>query len=480
VTGRLLSGGVDADAQQDLLAVLAPVLSHIVEFRLLDASGMERLRLTRAAGGGLRFVGSEVLVSRASSACFLSALGISPGYIFLAPLSAGVQLQAGETMQLPVLRIAMPVEAAVEGQPAGLMVFFLGGMDLYWLHVESPLPPHDSLRRIDDGYVYNKRADGVDVLPVLEWPKPAPGLNHQREFRPAAWLPLGEGQQQLVWHFGVNLPDSVVDVRLQGWELETWAVWAVGVVWIGLLLAGMAISRRSALLADADRQRLLIEVKGLSQRLMTAHEDERRALARVLHDEVGQALAAVQMRLGGLAQDCEGDDCDAAERVRGEELYIRQVIDALRGQLTLLRPPQIEAIGLRGALLALLEGMQQQDGLEIDTEIDPAVDKLDSEQAMLVYRLVKEALINIQRHAAASRAVLHLKMQSGHLDMCIEDDGCGFDMQQKASGFGLIGMREQAELLGGELHVDSSPGGGTRLRITTPAGPGVAHRWGKS
>jgi len=300
----------------------------------------------------------------------------------------------------------------------------------------------------------------------------APGLHEDREVHPAAWLPLVESQQHLVWRLSEYFPDSAIDARLRGKQHEAWAMWAVGMVWMLLLLAGMAVSRRRVAIADAERARLLSEVHGLSQKLITAHEDERSALARVLHDEVAQALAAVQMRLGGLAQDCEGDGCDAADRVRGEEVYIGKVMDALRGQLRLLRPPQLDALGLRGALFGMLDEMQRLHALEVDADIDESLDVLDGAQSMGIYRLVQEALSNIQRHAAASHVFLRLNLKSARIHLIIEDDGCGFELNKKTAGLGLVGMREQVALLDGEMQLDSLPGGGTRLHVQMAAHPG--------
>lgn len=489
VTGNLLTSGSDADARQALLAVLSPVLEHIAEFRLLDDSGMERLRLIRGGGGEPGFVQPEALVSRASSACFLAAMDMPAGHVFLAPLSTAAQMRANgapadKTLPLPLLRVAMPMGKGLSGRAAGLMVLFIDGRELYWMHEKSPLPPHAESRRIDAGFVYTASADGVDVLPEAGWSLPAHGLHQQRLIHPATWLPLGFEQQSLTWRFGINLSDHVVGVRLHGREHGAWGMWFIGVVWIGLLMTGVAISRSSAMLADVRQRHLLAEVKGLSQRLMKVHGDECSVLARVLHDEVGQSLAAVQMRLAGLARDCDERGWDVAAQVRKEEAHIRQVMGVLRAQLSLLSPSLLEALGLHDALLALLEESRRQHGLEFEAGIDAAVDGLDGEQALVVYRLLQEALSNIQRHASASRVSLQVRMSSDrmpyarknsvHLDIRIEDDGRGFDMQGEVTGFGLIGMRERVGLLGGEMHVDSSPGGGTRLHVTMPVHTGDA------
>jgi len=469
----LLAGDSGADVYAGLSMAFDPIASHVVEFRLLDASGFERARLGKGGDSRLNFSGSEALVSRATSVCYLAARKIPVGSVYLAPLSAPGQFDGSTAdLILPLMRIAMPVDSEADGGRKGLMVLFLDARSLYWRHVASPLPERISLRYIDTGFVYRLHDGNVDVLADDSAVSGADGLLRQRDIRPADWLTLDGPQRSLVWHFSEGVSEAWMQQRLQVVESRAWAVWIIGSVLILLLVTGMTISRRAALLADDERQRLLGEVKGLSQRLITAHEDERSALARVLHDDVAQALAAVQMRLGGLAQDCEGDGCDAADRVRGEESYIGKVMDALRGQLRLLRPPELDALGLRGALFGLLDEMQRLHALQIDAQIDASLDGLDGAQSMGIYRLVQETLSNIQRHAEASRVMLTLTLNSARIHLLIEDDGCGFEVGNTASGFGIVGMREQVALLDGEMLLDSLPGGGTRLHVHMAARPG--------
>jgi len=470
----LLVGKPEKDAYEDLRTTLSSILSHMTEFRLLDETGMERLRMSHAGDMGIQFHAPGELVSRASSDCFRMARSIPFGSIYLAPLSTGAPMHETGSLKLPQLRIAMPIEIddLQAGHVKGLMVIFIDGRQLFWHHVSSPLVGGESERWIDEGFVYRISGGEAEVVAQKDYAGGKEMLRKEKTLRLAGLLPLDASQQSLVWRFSESLPDLWLHGHMQVILFEAWVVWGAGSVWMGLLLIGMATSRRAALLADAERLRLLGEVKGLSQRLIAAHEDERSALARVLHDDIAQSLAAVQMRLGGLAQDCEGDGCDAANRVRGEEVYIGKVMDALRGQLSLLRPPQLDALGLRGALFGLLDEMQRLHAMEVDAQIDVSLDGLEGAQSMGIYRLVQEALSNIQRHAEASRVMLKLTLNSARIHLLIEDDGCGFDVSQKAAGFGIVGMREQVALLDGEMLLDSLPGGGTRLHVHMAARPG--------
>lgn len=468
----LLTDTPEPDAIDDLRTVFFPLMSRIVEFRLLDRDGMERLRLDRVNTSDYRFVNNDQLISRAHAHCFLEGIAMPVGKVFIEAVSVPEQLDGQLLPSLPLLRVSMRVPSGGEDKPGGLMVIYLDGRLLYWRDVASPLPVHDSVRQIAPGYVYGLQQGKVEVSKTSTLSPITGRLSMQREFRPASVLPLGQAQQDMVWRFGVSMPTGWLRERMRQTEHQAWAVWAVGTLLTGLLLLGLANSRSKAMRGDAERQALLADVKALTQRLIVAHEEERSSLARTLHDEVSQELAAVQMRLGGLAEDCLQDRCIAEPRVRDEEKNIGRVIEALRGQIRLLRPPQLEAIGLRASLLGLLEQMQKKVMVELDVMIDESVDELGEDQALGVFRMVQEAVINIQRHAAGATVVrLRMELHDGCVTLLVEDNGRGFDMHGKVNGFGLMGLREQAGAMGGVVHIDSSPGKGMRLHVRVPVQP---------
>jgi len=469
IQALVASGGL-ADARDSLKIALAPIFPHMVEFRLLDAAGMERARLVRV-NGGAEFAPSSELVSRASSACFLEANAMPLGEIFLEPLSVPEQIHGSVPPHLPLLRVSMQVEGADKKRTAGVMVLYLNMRHLLWQENASHLPAHDSLRRVDPGFVYVLRDQRVEVLREAQGDLPPGKYSLKREVRLADWLPLIDSQRDTRWHFSEYLPADWSAPQLMRSEYEAWVAWSIGSLMLLLLLAGVAISRADAMRADAERLRVLAEMKGLSRRLIRGSEDERRELARVLHDEVGQVLASLQMRLDGLAQDCEKDGCDASVPLRKEEAYITGMIAALRDQLRLLRPPQLDAMGLRDSLLGLFDEMQVGSGIRMEADIDAAVDHLDDEMAVRIYRILSEAVMNARRHAGASLIRLQLHLRDGVLEGLFEDDGCGFDPTQESEGFGLVGMRERLALLHGVMRVESSPGQGTRIRLTIPCEP---------
>jgi len=471
----LLAGSSDLDSDADLHTVFAPILSQLEEFRLLDRSGVEIIRIRRNGQGGLQSVPSTALQSRAGSECFLAARDIPPGRIYLAPVSESGQMQSAP-QSLPLMRMAMPVYApgpdsrdASVNKPLGLAVLILNGKGLYWHHDDSPLQQIFSLRFVDEGFVYRMHAGEVTVSATAALLPAVPGgLSRTAEMHPAEFLPLAERQAALAWKLSESVPASLLAARLEGVRTRVWVVWGAAAVWAGVFLFGMAMSRKKNLILDGERQRLLAEVQGLSRRLMSLREGDERELAVSLHDEVGQALAAVQMRLSVLAEDCARDACDAAPRVSQEAAYIAQAMEVLRGHLRALRPPQLDVLGLGEALRALAEAMQRKCGWQLDQEIGSGLERLDEAVSLGAYRLVKEALQNVARHASASCVKLQIHIVPDGLLILIEDDGIGFDSGLAHAGFGLISMRERAALLGGEMQVDTAPGKGARLSFLLP------------
>jgi signal transduction histidine kinase len=204
-----------------------------------------------------------------------------------------------------------------------------------------------------------------------------------------------------------------------------------------------------------------------------ASEQERRRWARELHDETLQELGALKMILEttGAADRPEMAAGSAQRAVDQLDLTIR----GLQSLITELRPAALDELGLEPAVEALAERTSATSGLRVDARIDLAAaegrseTRLEPEVATAVYRLVQEALTNVVKHANADRVTLEIAEQGTKLSVTVQDDGSGFDpKQRKNGGFGLIGMNERVELVGGRLEIDSRPGGGTTVRAWLP------------
>lgn len=245
-------------------------------------------------------------------------------------------------------------------------------------------------------------------------------------------------------------------------------------------------ARALSAFAESVARRLAAERSVEIERLrygMQARERERTRWAREIHDETVQGLGALRLKLAH-ARDL--DDAQALDQAVDAVLEgLGAEIDGLRHLITELRPAALDDLGLPAALQALARRAQAIDGLEVRTEIDlQSYDqdgRLDAELESTVYRIVQEALTNVGKHAKATSAVVSVTAQDGVMRIQITDDGVGLppDAAQRAAeaaesmsgGFGMSGMRERAELVGGQLDVraaDPVTGRGTTVRLSVP------------
>ncbi len=209
----------------------------------------------------------------------------------------------------------------------------------------------------------------------------------------------------------------------------------------------------------------------LRQSLMSA-ERERARWARELHDSVLQGLGSRRVLLSSALKRGDPERLAAAVAEALEDMG--RDIDELRALITELRPATLDQLGLRAALEDLTERVAAATGIDSELELSIAAGRLDPELETVVYRLVQEALTNIVKHAEASGVTLQVAEAEGRLDVLVSDDGCGFDTEAERDGFGLDGMRERVELVGGELQIESKPGSGTRMMATIPFAGGTA------
>jgi len=206
------------------------------------------------------------------------------------------------------------------------------------------------------------------------------------------------------------------------------------------------------------------ELERLSARLLSAQEEERRRIARRLHDELGQALTVAIMDLKLVERDAPAE---LGERLREGKRLLEEAIADCRELSHGLRPPLLDELGLAEALRALVERFAATENLEIELEVEE-LGRLRPEVESLIYGAAQEALTNAARHAEAGRVDVRLIRIGDHLRLEVADDGRGFDPRRAGSGLGLRGMEERAMLAGGRLRIESRPGEGTRLVLEVP------------
>jgi signal transduction histidine kinase len=229
-----------------------------------------------------------------------------------------------------------------------------------------------------------------------------------------------------------------------------------------------------AIISDlTDRKRAEATRLELMQRLISAEDDERRRIARELHDETGQALTALLVGLRVIEEQAVTIDVQsAAQRLRG---VAAETVDNVGRLARGLHPSVLDDKGLAAAARRHVSDFAKSFGVAVDLRLESIVSHpLPPLAATTAYRILQEALTNVARHARARVVGVELKLEGTTLELVVRDDGVGFDARaalNEASGLGLHGMQERVALLGGTVEIESRPGHGTVVRARIPVGP---------
>jgi len=234
-------------------------------------------------------------------------------------------------------------------------------------------------------------------------------------------------------------------------------------------LEAVAQMRTSALVAAQTA------LQELSARLMQAQDQERRRLARELHDSTGQLLTAIQLNLSMMLDGKEQISGNLREHLSETVALTNQVIGEVRTVSHLLHPPLLDEAGLPLALQSFVDGFEERSDIAVSMDVAPTFSRASLELETAVFRIVQECLTNIHRHSGSKIATIALSEQEGVVRLEVRDEGCGipgevFDDQNGAKfkrGVGLRGMQERVRLLGGVIDFsDANPG--TRIRVGLP------------
>jgi signal transduction histidine kinase len=211
------------------------------------------------------------------------------------------------------------------------------------------------------------------------------------------------------------------------------------------------------------------ELEQLSHRLLSVQEDERRRLARELHDEVGQSVGALLVNLGQARTAYASPPDEVRERLESATQLGESTLRTVRNMCLLLRPSMLDDLGLIPALHWQARETSRRTGIDVQVHSEEGEDlELSEDVRTAIYRVVQEALQNVERHSEAKRAEILLRRESQGLKIVVRDDGKGFD-PALTRGLGLLGMEERVSQFQGILRAESAPGKGTILSITLPA-----------
>ncbi len=209
------------------------------------------------------------------------------------------------------------------------------------------------------------------------------------------------------------------------------------------------------------------ELEALSRKLVDAQEDERRAISRELHDEVGQTLGALLVDLGQLSKLAPADDQLLQGQISRIKSAAETAVKSIRDMALLLRPPMLDDLGLVPALEWQGREVSRRGEMEVDVHADGVTDSLADETKVCIYRLVQEALTNAAAHSGAKHANVAVVQKGEAIRVEIADDGKGFAAKQ-VRGMGILGMEERVKRLGGSLVIQSELGRGTTVKAELP------------
>jgi PAS domain S-box-containing protein len=236
---------------------------------------------------------------------------------------------------------------------------------------------------------------------------------------------------------------------------------ARGVGYVGRRATNQDITTRKQI--ELEQARAEKRLKHLTHQLITIQEAERRRIAQDLHDDTGQGMTALLLRLNAIDISLAPEQ----QEIKRQLQEAIQIVEVLMGQVRQLayqlRPPSLDSVPLSKALGSLCSSFGEYAGLHIDYSSDTSLPPIPSLQAIALYRLVQEGLNNAVKYARATSVWVNLDYVDGEVSLSIEDNGQGFDPKKVGEGMGLLGLQERFQLLNGGLDIESAPGVGTRL-----------------
>jgi signal transduction histidine kinase len=224
-----------------------------------------------------------------------------------------------------------------------------------------------------------------------------------------------------------------------------------------------------------DNARLYESMRFYARQITRAQEDERKRIARELHDETIQMLIAISRRLEALATLPELSSGATLQQLSGLQELVGDTLKELRRFVQDLRPSTLDHLGLMVALVSMANDLGEKDGIGTEVKVRGEVRRLTPEQELGLFRILQEALSNIRRHSGATQVDVEVTFSADRVQVRIRDNGCGFEAPKRVDGLvsvgklGLVGMYERARLLGGTLLVQSEVGKGATIIVDVPA-----------
>jgi signal transduction histidine kinase len=319
----------------------------------------------------------------------------------------------------------------------------------------------DKLAELDATIALRRQGHTLDAVALVESGVGKRTMDSLRRTVAAALDAAAERQQALQ-------RELYRHIEIRRWMIHCLALFAT----LGLLaymqrLRADAVSRaREGARLEAEVDARTADLRELASHLQSAREDERARLARELHDELGGLLTAAKLDTARIraAPDLSPN---VRERVQQVSRRLDEVIALKRNIIEDLRPSSLDHLGLAQSLRTLCAEAGERLGVTVVCEVEPL--RLSADAELTVYRLVQEALTNVQKYARARRVAVSLSADGSHAHLTVHDDGQGFNVAAAHVGrHGLAGMRYRVEALGGTMRLQSAPGAGTRIEAALP------------
>jgi signal transduction histidine kinase len=215
------------------------------------------------------------------------------------------------------------------------------------------------------------------------------------------------------------------------------------------------------------------DLRQLSNKVLNVQEEERTRISRELHDEVGQALTAINVNLAVLKKNELAASRSASRKISDTQDLLRQTMDTVHHFARELRPAMLDDLGLIPALRSYTKSFALRTGLRIRFSADPAAESLDRDQKTVLFRVIQESLTNVVRHAGAETVEIRVQKNKNGIRLAVKDDGKAFEVEQAITGrgnkrLGLVGMQERVRLVQGRFAIESKPGLGTTVLADIP------------
>jgi two-component system, NarL family, sensor kinase len=224
--------------------------------------------------------------------------------------------------------------------------------------------------------------------------------------------------------------------------------------------------------ADRELRQSEMDLRDLAGRLIYAQEEERRRLARELHDDLSQRMALLAIEAESLQQSLTDFPASFRQQLQGIQDQLAEVSKDIHGLSRRLHPSILDTLGLANAIRSECRSFKQREGISVHFDAQPVPADIRKEITLCIYRIVQEGLRNIARHAHATEAHVSLSAEADVLHLCIQDDGIGFHphLAKRRSGLGLASMDERVRLIQGTVMIESKPRKGTFISVRIPLG----------